>query len=160
MEYRDQGERERLTCVNCPFIFYENPAVGVAVILFDERARILLGLRNRGDKKGKWCIPCGYVDYDEDIRDAAVREFKEETNLDVSIKKLYAAHSNFHNPDKHSVGIWFLAEPQGGELHARDDLDEAAFYALDDLPPMAFETDLKVIEKLMEDKRQGTLGSL
>ena len=84
-EYRNYEERKRLTCSVCKYILYENPVVGVAVIVLNKDGRILLGKRS-GSYKGLWCIPCGYVEYDEDVFDAAAREFKEETGLDVKIK--------------------------------------------------------------------------
>jgi 8-oxo-dGTP diphosphatase len=66
----------RQVCPACEFIFWQNPAVGVAVIVMDE-ARVVLGRRSRGVYQGAWCIPCGYVEYDEDVRLAAQREFKK-----------------------------------------------------------------------------------
>lgn len=116
-------------------------------MVFDGEGRILLGRRN-GSCRGLWCIPCGYVEYDEDVYEAVVREFKEETNLDISITGLLAVHSNFHNPDSHTVGIWFGAEVTGGDLRAQGDLDRVGFFPLDQLPPLAFPTDEKVIKEL------------
>lgn len=145
--YRSCGERERLTCTVCNYIFYENPVVGVAVIVLNKDGQILLGRRN-GSYSGLWCIPCGYVEYDEDVFDAAAREFKEETNLDVKINGVYTVQSNFHNPETHTVGIWFMAEVTCGELTAQADLDEVGYFALDAPPELAFPTDSLVIESL------------
>ena len=72
--------RERLVCPACQFIFWQNPVVGVAVIVMQDD-HIVLARRARGVYKGAWCIPCGYVEYDEDVRQAAQREFQEETGL-------------------------------------------------------------------------------
>ena len=72
--------RERLVCPACQFIFWHNPVVGVAVIVM-QGDHIVLARRARGVYKGAWCIPCGYVEYDEDVRQAAQREFQEETGL-------------------------------------------------------------------------------
>lgn len=147
LEYRNCGDRDRLTCDSCQYIFYENPVVGVAVIVFDQAGRILLGRRN-SSYCGLWCIPCGYVEYDEDVFDAAVREFKEETSLEVKINRVFTVQSNFHNPETHTVGIWFLAEVVSGQLKAQADLDEAGYFELSSLPPLAFPTDALVIEML------------
>jgi ADP-ribose pyrophosphatase YjhB (NUDIX family) len=148
LSYRRQGERQRLTCAGCSYIFYENPAVGVAVIVLSREGQVLLGRRKSSSYGGLWCIPCGYVEYDEDVYDAAVREFKEETNLDVKISGIFAVHSNFHNPEAHTVGIWFLAEVTGGELKAQADLDRVGFFSPDSLPPLAFPTDETVIREI------------
>ena len=89
---------------------YENPVVGVAGILLNEQGQILLGRRCRGKYLGYWCIPCGYVEYHEEVHEALRREFKEESNLDIEVLNPFTAQSNFHDPDKHSVGIWFGSE--------------------------------------------------
>jgi 8-oxo-dGTP diphosphatase len=148
LKYRNHSERERLTCTVCAYVFYENPVVGVAVIVLDQEGRILLGKRN-GSYSGLWCIPCGYVEY------AAAREFNEETNLDIKINKVYTVQSNFHNPETHTVGIWFLAEVVGGELKAQADLDEMGYFNLVSPPALAFPTDALVIEKLWNELNSG-----
>jgi ADP-ribose pyrophosphatase YjhB (NUDIX family) len=141
--------RQRLRCQACSFILYENPIVGVAAILFKDK-KILLGKRNTS-YKGLWCIPCGYVEYDEDVHDAVVREFKEETGLEIVVDRVYTVKSNFHNPERHTVGIWFLAREIGGKLEAADDLDQVDYFDLDHIPPLAFPTDELVIKMLRKD---------
>ena len=98
---------------------------------------MLLGRRSRGVYAGKWCIPCGYVEYDEDVREAAMREFHEETGLTVTAGEVVAVHSNFHNPAMHTVGIWFRGQVTGGEMRAADDLSEVAYHSLHLDPPPA-----------------------
>jgi 8-oxo-dGTP diphosphatase len=148
---RFQGDRTRRSCPNCGFVQYRNPVVGVAVILL-HGDRILLGRRN-GSYGGQWCIPCGYVEWDEDLRQAARREFLEETGLNVRVGDVYAVHSNFHNPRLHTVGIWFLAAEANGTPAASDDLDLVQFFALDSLPePIAFPTDRLVLERLLQER--------
>lgn len=141
----------RQVCSSCDFIFWQNPVVGVAVIIMDAD-RILLGRRTRGVYRGAWCIPCGYVEYDEDVRAAAQREFQEETGLLVQINDVYTVHSNFHNPTMHSVGIWFRGTVLGGTLRPADDLDDVAYVPLCRLPDnLAFPTDRLVLEQLRRD---------
>ena len=100
--------RERLVCPACQFIFWQNPVVGVAVVVMQD-ACIVLARRARGVYKGAWCIPCGYVEYDEDVREAAQREFQEETGLLVEVGEIYAVHSNFHAFGRHLVS-WHCAQ--------------------------------------------------
>ena len=148
---REDGPLLRRVCTRCGFVQYRNPVVGVAVILLRD-GRVLLG-RRAGSYRGQWCIPCGYVEWDEDIRDAGCREFLEETGLRVRLTRVYAAHSNFHNPRSHTVGVWFLGEQEGGRLEAGDDLEAVQFFDLDRLPePLAFPTDRLVLEQLRRER--------
>jgi 8-oxo-dGTP diphosphatase len=143
--------RERLVCPACQFIFWQNPVVGVAVIVMQDD-RIVLARRARGVYKGAWCIPCGYVEYDEDVRQAAQREFQEETGLLVEVGEVYAVHSNFHNPASHSVGIWFRGTVLSGTLRPDDDVDQVAYISLQHLPDnMAFPTDCLVLAQLQRE---------
>jgi ADP-ribose pyrophosphatase YjhB (NUDIX family) len=130
---------------------FHNPAVGVAVVLLDDQQRVLLARRSRS-YAGLWCIPCGYVEWDEDVRDAAIREIAEETGLDVQLGEVFAVHSNFHDVNQHTVGIWFRGTVLGGELAPADDVDLVGFYHVDDLPgELAFPTDELVIEQLRNE---------
>lgn len=146
----EKRERSRPYCISCGFIFYQNPAVGVAAIIIRDK-KVLLGKR-KGSYGGQWCIPCGYVEWDEDVYEAAQREFFEETGLKIEITGVYTVLSNFHNPEQQSVGIWFLANEIEGELAAGDDIEEVGFFSSDDLPILAFPTDKMVLKKLKDEQ--------
>jgi 8-oxo-dGTP diphosphatase len=146
-----QGDTRRPSCPGCGYVQYRNPVVGVAVILLRDN-RILLG-RRAGSYRGRWCIPCGYVEWDEDLRDAARREFREETGLDIEIEEVYAVYSNFHNPRLHTVGVWFTGVDNGESPTAGDDLDRIDFFPLDHPPAeMAFPTDRLVLGRLLAER--------
>ena len=148
---RTVRDSEQMVCPECDFIFWQNPAVGVAVIV-RQQDKIVLGRRARGGYQGQWCIPCGYVEYDEDVRHAAQREFLEETGLHVRVSTVYTVHSNFHAPLMQSVGIWFNGDVVGGELVAGDDLDDVGYFSLrEPMPTLAFPTDVLVIDQLREE---------
>lgn len=159
---------ERAACPRCGYVQYRNPVVGVAAVILERDVRAILGeeatrpFRRDGARatrvllgrrtltyRGRYCFPCGYVEFDEEIREALERETREETGLEVMPEELVAVHSNFHDPDGQSVGIWFRARPLGGCLAPGDDIDELLFVPIPDPGvPLAFPTDALVLESL------------
>ena len=142
----------RRRCPECGFTHFRNPGVGAAVVIWNEQDQLLLIKRGpRATKSGLWAIPAGYVDYGEDVRAAAARELHEETGLVADVGDVVWVESNFHDPAKLTVGIWFAGTVTGGKLQAGDDAEEAAFFAPDALPPLAFDTDIAYLRSLGYD---------
>jgi ADP-ribose pyrophosphatase YjhB (NUDIX family) len=112
------------------------PSVGSAVVVTKDD-RVLLGRRNKKNAFGKWVLPGGRVGWGETIADAAVREAKEETGLDVGIKKLIchkeiiATHADYHR-----VVFFHLAEAKNDKIVVGDDLSEAGFFTIDEIKGM------------------------
>ena len=147
----------RRRCPNCDFVHWRNPGVGAAVVVRDDAGRLLLIRRGpEATKSGLWAIPAGFVDYGEEVKAAAARELLEETGLVAEVGDVVFVASNFHDPAKLTVGVWFAGTVVGGELEPGDDADDAGFFALDDLPALAFETDAALIERLQADEEPDT----
>lgn len=174
----DLTRHRRPTCASCGFVQYRNPVVGVAAVILepdldslgpsdadpsalrppdpdpqiagDPAPRVLLGRRApKVSRAGLWCLPCGYVEYDEDVREALAREIREETGLVVEAGEVFAVHSNFHDPDRQTVGIWFRVRAAGGALSPGDDLIDLRFVSPGDPGvPLAFPTDGFVLTKI------------
>jgi ADP-ribose pyrophosphatase YjhB (NUDIX family) len=156
LERRELGGRSRMVCDACGFVHWRNPAVGAAVLVFDDVRRVLLVRRAAGaTRAGAWSVPAGFVDYGEDVRAAAARELEEETGLIADIGEVAYVASNFHDPAKLTVGVWFWGSVVGGRLEPGDDADAAEFFSLDDLPVLAFETDRELLARLRDAETAG-----
>jgi len=153
LEQVEIGGRKRGRCPACGFIHWRNPGIGAAVVVFNDAGELLMVRRGpHATRAGFWSMPAGFVDYGEDVREAAARELLEETGLVADIGEVLHVASNFHDPQKLTVGTWFAGTVTGGELIAGDDADAVGWFPLDDLPPLAFETDISLIDRLREQR--------
>jgi ADP-ribose pyrophosphatase YjhB (NUDIX family) len=82
------------------------------------------------------------------VRAGAARELYEETGLIAIIGEPVWVATNTHDPEKVTIGIWFAGELTGGMLVAGDDADDVGWFPLDELPPLAFDTDRAYIGSL------------
>ncbi|WP_420613274.1 NUDIX hydrolase [Candidatus Spongiisocius sp.] len=112
-----------------------SPLVGVGVVVIDE-GRMLLVERGRGILAGSWAIPGGKVRYGERLTDAAIREIREETGLEVALGDVVWTGESLgasEPPEHHVVLVDFTGRVTGGELRAGDDAADVAFVPLEDL---------------------------
>jgi len=115
------------------------PIVGVGALIVHE-GKLVLVKRGVQPDKGKWSIPGGAVELGERIRDAVLREAKEESGLDIDIKvdrPLDAIDDVLLDengrPRFHYVLLQFLAQPKGGTLKPAGDVLDARWVLLRDV---------------------------
>ncbi|WP_420431421.1 NUDIX hydrolase [Hyphobacterium sp.] len=92
---------------------------------------VLLVKRGREPLKGRWSIPGGKMDFGETVREAALRELKEETGVDARITRLIDVVDSVM-ADKHYVLIDFEAEWVSGDPVAADDAEAAEFVPVEE----------------------------
>jgi ADP-ribose pyrophosphatase YjhB (NUDIX family) len=127
----------RRFCPACKEIVFREHKIAAGVVVTRE-GKVLLVRRRLGPRAGSWSIPAGFVDHGEDPLEAAVRECREETGLEVEVTGLLAVIAGREHPRGADVVIVYRARAAEGEPRAGDDADRAAFFAADELPPLAF----------------------
>ena len=133
MSLRSVDGHERAVCDRCGYVAYRNPAPAAGVVIV-ENDRVLMVRRKLDPRAGMWTLPAGFVEYDEHVTACAIRETKEETNLDVELIRLFGAYMAMDDPRTQVVLLLYLARGIGGELKPGDDASEARFFPLDGLP--------------------------
>lgn len=131
--------------------------VGIGVMVLKDN-RILLGhrVKNGRDTGGiyepdSWCLPGGKQEYGETIFEGAVREVKEETNLDIAKLELFGAVDDIQ-PGKHFVTLWVLAREADGELKITEPQKQDAWewFALNALPQNLYSPSRKFLNAYLE----------
>jgi 8-oxo-dGTP diphosphatase len=96
-----------------------------------------------------WTLPAGFVETGEDVAACAIRETKEETNLDVELIRVFDIYSAFDDPRAAVVLILYEARQNGGKLQSGDDASDARFFALDGLPKaIAFRAHIRALDDI------------
>ncbi len=113
------------------------PVVGVgAVVVRDGRALIVK--RRHEPRQGEWSLPGGMLDLGESLADAARREVKEETGLDVHPGPIIETFDRVHrDPDGrirfHFVIVDFVCESREGDAVAASDAEAVAWVTASEL---------------------------
>ena len=99
-----------------------------------------------------WALPGGFVDYGESLEDAAVREAKEETSLDVVLVRQFHTYSEpGRDPRQHTITTVYIATAKGQPI-GKDDAIKAEIFSLDNLPvEMAFDHS-QILEDYLNNK--------
>jgi 8-oxo-dGTP diphosphatase len=136
--------------------FPEIPLVGVGAIIIED-SRVLLVKRARPPLQDHWSIPGGVLEVGELVRQAAVREAREETGLIVEPGELLGVYDRvLRNREQrvqyHYVLIDFLCRRLGGELQAADDAAEVRWFTREELPALNLAKDTQDVIRKGFDK--------
>lgn len=151
----DEFPREK--CAKCGWIHYHNPRPTVSAII-SRNGKILLCHRSANPCKGKWDLPGGFLEEGESAEEGLRREMKEELGIELINVRLLSvegpAYYLFGGQDNYNIDIYYEVttsdEPQ---VPSNNEMTEISWFDPNNLPPMAFETNVKAIEvwkKLLE----------
>ena len=111
---------------------YKNPIPTVDIIIKIDNESILL-IKRKKFPYG-WAIPGGYVDNNESLENAAIREAKEETGLDVTLLRQFHSYSEPNrDPRHHTISTVYIAIANGIPM-AADDALEVKIFSKKNLP--------------------------
>ena len=116
-------EPERPVCTQCGFVFYLDPKIAVGTIIQSPGGRLVLVRRAIEPGYGKWVFPGGYVDRGEPLTSAAIREAREECDLDVRLDALVNIYSY---AGRAPVIVVYAATAIGGTLAVDEESLEVA----------------------------------
>lgn len=117
---------------------YLNPLPTVDIIIEMEERGIIL-IKRKNAPRG-WALPGGFVDYGESLEQAACREAREETGLDVELlRQLHTYSDPARDPRHHTITTVMIARAAGTPV-AADDAEEIGVFTQDSLPhPLMFD---------------------
>lgn len=127
---------------------YRNPFPTVDIIILIDQQVVLIERRN---PPYGWALPGGFVDYGESLENAAIREAREETGLELVKPEQFRAYSEpDRDPRQHNISVVFVAQATG-RLQAGDDAKNARLFPLEALPtPLCFDH-----ERILNDYLSG-----
>ena len=143
--------KDRRFCPNCNFIDYKNPLpVAVAIAVRDKR--FLLIKRGIPPRKGAWGSPSGFIESGETAEEACLRELKEETGISGQVVKLAGV---LRIEDKEVYGdmlaVMYLVKADDGEIAAGDEVEDARFFDIDELPDYFARRFGKLLEEIQNE---------
>lgn len=148
--HRQMEGKMRDFCMQCANVFYENPLPVASSIVVNENREVLLVKRKNEPYQGMWCLPIGFAEADEEVKDAALRELREEAGIEGKVVRLV----DVDTVDNYFYGslaiVTYEVTHTGGMPAAGDDAVEARFFPVSELPPLAWSSNEKAIRIYVE----------
>ncbi len=136
---------------------YPHPAVATDCVIFGYdglKLKVLLIERGEEPFKGKWAFPGGFLKMDETAEQGALRELKEETSLSpYYIEQFHCFSAPDRDPRERVISIAFLALVKIAEVKGGDDAAKAEWFAMDEIPQLAFDHD-HILRKALAELRE------
>ena len=145
LQDREAFGHVRRFCPSCDRVIFRDHKVAAGVLV-EQDGKVLLVRRRMGPRQGMWSFPAGFVEFGEEPADAAARECREETGVEVEIAGLHAIVGP-EPAGAASIVIVYRARVVSGELRASDDVDRVGFFEPNDLPPLAFRATQVALDK-------------
>lgn len=139
-------------------MYPEQPLVGVGAVVWRDE-RVLLIRRGKPPRQDEWSLPGGRQELGETVAEAARREVREETGLDVAVQDVIAVVDLIERDDDgrvrfHYTLIDVLADWRAGEAQAGDDAAAVAWASLDELPRYTLWSETERIIRLSAEQRK------
>ena len=125
--------RLRLVCPACGWVHYPQLKVSAAALI-EQEGKLLLVQRAYEPWKGQWYLPAGYVEVDEPPAQAADRETREETGLDVRANRLLDACYFDDDPRGNGVLMVYACQIVAGSPSIRPETTAYGFFGPHQLP--------------------------
>jgi len=133
-------------CMKCATVFYENPLPVACAIVVNERREVLLVQRDKDPYKGMWCLPIGFAESGEEVKDAALRELREESGIKGRIVRLIDVDTVDNDFYGSLAIVTYEVRASGGRLKPGDDAADARYVSIFDLPQLAWSSNEKAMK--------------
>jgi 8-oxo-dGTP diphosphatase len=128
---------------------YKIPSLTADIFIFDDDFNFILIKRKNNPYKDYWALPGGFVEYGESVENAAIREAKEETSIDVELIDLVNVYSDPNrDPRGHTVTVAYTAKGDMSTKKADDDASDIAIFSYQKLDEINIAFDH---EKIIKD---------
>ena len=137
---------------------YPHPAVTADCVIFGfdgVSIKVLLIQRGIEPYKGQWAFPGGFLKMNETVEECAKRELEEETGLkSTSVEQFYTFSAVNRDPRERVITVAHYALVRLSEVKGGDDAASAKWYAMNEIPSLAFDHDhiLRLAVKCLKER--------